>query len=109
MNSHLGRRQAEGRGETSDHLAQVSEGQGISAKGQISLPKEVREALGLSVGDRVAFAVQGGAATLLPLRTRTAEALCGALSHLAKPLDLEELRARRAEEVAAKLCGEPRA
>ena len=40
----------------------------ISSKGQISLPKEVREALGLSAGDRVVFSVEGGSATLLPLR-----------------------------------------
>lgn len=81
----------------------------ISSNGQISLPKEVREALGLSAGDRVAFSVEGGTATLLPLRTRTADALCGALSHLAKPFDLQELRARRDEELVAKLGGEPRA
>ncbi len=81
----------------------------ISAKGQISLPKELREALGLSTGDRVAFAVEGGTVTLLPLRTRTADALCGALAHLAKPVDLLEVRARRAQDLTAKLRGEPRA
>lgn len=78
----------------------------ISAKGQISLPRQVREALGLSAGDRVVFSLEDGIATLLPLRTRTADALCGALHHLAKACDLQEVRASRAEELAAKLRAE---
>ena len=77
----------------------------ISAKGQINLPKSVREALGLGAGDRVAFVVEGASATIIPMPSRTADDLCGSLAHLAADFDLEELRLRRAEDLSARLLG----
>lgn len=49
----------------------------LTSKGQITLPKSVREALGLSEGDEVAFRVQGNRAIL----TRTPDflALAGSI------------------------------
>lgn len=43
----------------------------ISSKGQVTVPKPVREALGLMEGDRVVFRVEGQRATL----ARTADLL----------------------------------
>ena len=40
----------------------------ISSKGQVTIPKEVREALGLKPGDRVEIKVEGNIAVLEPLR-----------------------------------------
>ena len=36
----------------------------VTSKGQITLPKQVREALGLETGSQVDFEVQGGAAVM---------------------------------------------
>lgn len=36
----------------------------ITTKGQITIPKEIRERLDLKKGDRVIFAVEGGQATI---------------------------------------------
>lgn len=33
----------------------------VMAKGQITIPKDIREVLGVSCGDRVTFLVEGGA------------------------------------------------
>jgi len=40
----------------------------ISSKGQITLPVEIRNRLGLHPGDRVEFCVEGGRTMLRPIR-----------------------------------------
>ena len=40
----------------------------ISSKGQITIPQEVRNRLGLSSGDRVEFLVEGDRTVLRPMR-----------------------------------------
>jgi AbrB family looped-hinge helix DNA binding protein len=40
----------------------------ISSKGQITIPQEVRNRLGLSTGDRVEFVVEGDRTILRPMR-----------------------------------------
>nr|VFJ61100.1 MAG: looped-hinge helix DNA binding domain-containing protein, AbrB family [Candidatus Kentron sp. FW] len=39
----------------------------VTSKGQITIPKSVRDALRLQVGDRVAFVVHGQGALLTPI------------------------------------------
>nr|VFJ75836.1 MAG: looped-hinge helix DNA binding domain-containing protein, AbrB family [Candidatus Kentron sp. FW] len=39
----------------------------VTSKGQITIPKSVRDALHLQVGDRVAFVVHGQGALLTPI------------------------------------------
>ena len=50
----------------------------VSSKGQITLPKSVREALALEEGDRVVFRVEGDRAVLA--RTADLLALAGSVS-----------------------------
>lgn len=70
----------------------------ITSKGQITIPKAVRDRLGLSEGDIVAFAVAGGAATMTRIETRPAgggpEAaqLDGQLGEWAGPADAAAYR-----------------
>lgn len=40
----------------------------ISSKGQITVPLEIRERLGLKAGDRVEFVVESGRTTIRPAR-----------------------------------------
>jgi AbrB family looped-hinge helix DNA binding protein len=50
----------------------------VTSKGQVTIPKQVREALGIVAGDHVLFRVEGGRATLA--RTRDLLDLAGAVS-----------------------------
>jgi antitoxin PrlF len=53
----------------------------LSSKGQITLPQEVRQRLGLKQGDRVEFVLEEGVTVLRPARkvTNPFEAYAGAL------------------------------
>ena len=55
----------------------------ISSKGQITLPRKVRQALHLELGDRVLFLVDGEIVTLQPVATCTARSLAGSLRQYA--------------------------
>ncbi len=50
----------------------------VTSKGQVTIPKSVRDALGLAAGDRVVFRVEGQRATLA--RTRELLDLAGSVS-----------------------------
>lgn len=41
----------------------------VSTKGQVTVPQEIRRRLGLKVGDRVEFVVDGGRTTIRPARS----------------------------------------
>ena len=63
----------------------------ITSKGQVTLPKPVREALGVHPGDRVNFVrMEDGNYAVLPA-TRTVMQLKGILRKPAKPVSLEEM------------------
>jgi len=69
----------------------------ISSKGQVTVPKEVRDAMGLKAGDAVSFTVmEGGQALLKPAKKWTVDDLAGIFKGLSKaPLPPKE--AYRAE------------
>jgi AbrB family looped-hinge helix DNA binding protein len=63
----------------------------VTAKGQTTLPKDVRELLGLEPGDRIRYLVTGD--TVRILRPRKAMSLCGALKRDGPPVSLEAMDA----------------
>lgn len=63
----------------------------ITSKGQITIPKSVRDLLQLRSGDRVDFVVdENGTVVLVPL-TRSVTALKGMLARPGKAVTLEEM------------------
>lgn len=67
----------------------------ISSKGQITLPKSIRETLGLGLGEEVVFEVRGSEVLLKPRRKVPLEDLRGRLkSEVPFPGEAEERQAR---------------
>lgn len=63
----------------------------MSSKGQITVPKEVRDALGLTPGTRVTFTRNDdGTVTLSATRRRIAE-LAGRLEYAGRVISIEEM------------------
>jgi len=73
----------------------------ITTKGQATIPKAVREHLGLKPGDRDKFFFHpDGSVVLLP--KRPAEALRGVVKPRERPVTLEEMSEAAAEGAAAR-------
>ena len=51
----------------------------VTAKGQITIPKAIRQTLGIQKKDRLIFLVEGEHLVLVPLRHRSLSELFGAL------------------------------
>lgn len=73
----------------------------LTQKGQVTIPRMVRRALGLRPGDRVLITLEGDRAVLLPVSPRSLSQLRGALPATA-PFPghqqiREEIRRRRGE------------
>ncbi len=67
----------------------------VTKKGQTTLPKPVREALGVQAGDRVRYLVVDGTVRILPLRP--IGRLYGALQHDGPPISVERMEQAIAE------------
>ena len=63
----------------------------VTSKGQVTIPKEVRDALRLGTGDRVAFIVRGDGVVELRPETVDLRELYGLLKHGGKPVPVEEM------------------
>jgi AbrB family looped-hinge helix DNA binding protein len=63
----------------------------VTAKGQTTLPKDVRALLGLEPGDRIRYLVTGD--TVRILRPRKAMSLCGLLKQDREPVTLDAMEA----------------
>ena len=63
----------------------------LTSKGQLTLPKEVRDRLKLHTGDRLVVHVQEDGTILLQPVTVDVEALYGLLPKPARPVSLEEM------------------
>ena len=61
----------------------------ITSKGQTTLPKPVREALGVKPGDRVRYLIIGDGVRIIPMRPLSR--LLGVLKHDGPPVTLEEM------------------
>ncbi len=64
---------------------------GITSKGQTTLPKAVREALGLKAGDRVRYAILNGKVMILPVRPVSRLFGMLKLKYDGPPVTLEEM------------------
>ncbi len=78
----------------------------VTSKGQVTIPMEIRRALDLKEGDRVAVE-QHGEAVLLRRATSVAERTAGVLAAYRRPIPLsvEEERAAFEEAVAEEVAG----
>jgi len=75
----------------------------LSTKGQVVLPKEVRDTLGISSGTELEVEVRDGVVLLRPIRKTTVEDLVGMLEWSGPAKTLEEM-----EEAIAKGAAEQR-
>ncbi len=64
----------------------------ITYKGQVTIPKEIRESLSIHEGDSVLFTVEEDHAILKPLRKMDISEFLGALPATKPYLDVEEVR-----------------
>lgn len=67
----------------------------ITSKGQTTLPKAVREALGVGPGDRMRYVILDGEVRMTP--TRPLARLFGALKHDGAPVTLQDMERAIAE------------
>ena len=74
----------------------------VTTKGQVTIPKQVREALRLEAGDRVEFVDLGDGRFELIAVTRDVVELCGMLGPAAKPVSTEDMDKAVAEAVAGR-------
>ena len=76
----------------------------LTTKGQITLPKEVREQLGLRPKDKLLVTVQGDRIILIPIRMRPLAELFGAL-HVEGPVpDIHEIREKLYWELGRRIA-----
>lgn len=63
----------------------------LTSKGQVTIPKEVRDALGLAAGDRVAFVDTADGVLLVPAKGDIRELRGMFRGRRKKPLSIEEM------------------
>lgn len=76
----------------------------VTRKGQITVPAEIRKALGLNIGDRVAVSLDEDGqlrANLRPVPS-VADATFGSIRSAQQPVDEEEIRQAFMEHAAAR-------
>lgn len=61
----------------------------VTAKGQTTLPKVVRDALSVQAGDRVRYVIQGGDVRVIGVRP--VNRLFGVLKHHGPPVTLDDV------------------
>ena len=67
----------------------------VTKKGQTTLPKPVRDTLGVQAGDRVRYIVLDGEVRILPVRP--IRRLFGVLKHDGPPVAVEEMKRAAAD------------
>jgi antitoxin PrlF len=64
----------------------------LTSKGQITIPKEVREALGIGTGDRVEFVAEEKGVYRVVAATRDVRHLKGVVGKPPKPVSVEAMK-----------------
>ncbi|MDK2464455.1 MAG: AbrB/MazE/SpoVT family DNA-binding domain-containing protein [Candidatus Korarchaeota archaeon] len=64
----------------------------VTRKFQMTIPKSVREALGIRVGDRLEVDVEGDRIVVRPLRPRVEDPVEALLSLVREPVDVDAVR-----------------
>jgi AbrB family looped-hinge helix DNA binding protein len=75
----------------------------ITSKGQITLPKAVRDFLKLGIGDVVDFVIKENQEVLLRPKTMTLQNLKGSLSYCGKPISVENMNEVIRKRIQSKL------
>lgn len=77
----------------------------VTSKGQITIPKAVRAALGVEAGDRVEFVVRDDGVVEMVARTRPLLSLAGVLGERRLGVTAEEMDAGIGEQIGRELEG----
>jgi antitoxin PrlF len=67
----------------------------VTSKGQITIPADVRRAMGLQQQDRVVFTVMPDGTTVMRAKTRSLSTLAGTLKRRGKKLSTRKMRIGR--------------
>jgi AbrB family looped-hinge helix DNA binding protein len=78
----------------------------VSSKGQITLPRFVREALGLKAGSTVTLTLEKGELRLKPAPAGLARRLAGSLRRYARPGTVKSIRAEVKRKVSRAAAAE---
>ncbi|MCI0469241.1 MAG: AbrB/MazE/SpoVT family DNA-binding domain-containing protein [Nitrospirae bacterium] len=81
----------------------------LTSKGQITIPKEIRDALHLTEHDKVAIVAEEGAAVMKPIRGNILD--IGAsikISAKEKPIDFKKIRRETIQKIAEHSAGKGR-
>jgi len=64
----------------------------LTSKGQTTIPKEIRDGLGMKTGDRITFTLMHGATVLMRVKSKSVTELAGLLHKKGrKPVPIEQL------------------
>jgi antitoxin PrlF len=76
----------------------------VTSKGQVTIPKSIRESLRIGPGAHLVFRLEAGERLVVEVEREKPASLAGALHHLAKarPVTVEEMNAAVRRRVAAK-------
>ena len=77
----------------------------VTSKGQVTIPKLIRDALGIRKQDKVLFVLQDDRAILTPLRHRPLSALFGALPATRSDEGLQAIREQIRRDLGERLAG----
>ena len=77
----------------------------LTSKGQVTIPVQIRRALGLSARDRVEFAIVNGTATVRKAHS-VAEQLAGSIKWTGGPIDFAALRRQFEDDMGRNAGGE---
>ena len=77
----------------------------ITAKGQLTIPKEIRDALRVGPGDRILFLIEGSKTLLYPVKGTLLD-LRGSVKPKNPPEDLDKVREEVKRKVARRVADE---